>query len=1287
MMKEENKTPDCPECGSVMILRTAKRGSRKGDNFWGCSEWSKTKCKGIIDISAEKNSEKNQTSESSKGNMKVTDSLPIKWSDEISRKAWYTEYISIGALPSFLSHKFIEKNKNLTKILNQAIIYENKNRERSSKKDNLIIGNILNKILQRGYLPFCSYGIEQEAIKAFKLKDQIVQSSDKGDISNKLKDKFDLEDSFIIQELTKKNDFKLDEELDFVGDNSLFNSNLEQKFFNEWIPKNLKIDNFVNGTCNWFIPQPNLDRILKANGFETNASRRLDFLFAHPFGTFGIEIDGSEHNPELDQERDDALISCGIEVIRIKNKEIEDFEGPNLEKIKDKFNQIIEDKYKNLNKVETNLIKSIEEISFASKLQFAIARSIKYGWLETDEWIIEVKGLEELAVASIIDFCKMIKGLNCLYNLSTYPKKIKVITEKGLFEILVDKETSVKLSDNKEIIPHLRVKLEKRASAFHEITGESSEEIEDIIIRPAYLPVDLTVADKYSGSRISLKEEDKEKIESSLIIFLQDIFRKKEFREAQVDSVSTILQNLDTVILLPTGAGKSLIYQISGLLMPGVTLIIDPIVALMDDQKESLYKYGIDRVVTLSRNNLNKRKDNERIQGGEFQFIFLTPERLQMPEVRQSLRGLASTSLINLSVVDEAHCVSEWGHEFRPAYLNVSRNIRRFGMDRDKKPPPITALTGTASRSVLRDVLTDLDIDSDDPRSVIRPSSFDRSELNFFVMKADGPSYSRTTLTSTITSLHERFNIPENEFFKPNGEDTYSGIIFVPYVGKNPKVSHTIKNTQEIVEKASEMNATIYSGSAPAGEDIFEWGKNKSKNVKDFKYNKVPILVSTKAYGMGIDKPNIRYTLHYGIPSSVEMFYQEAGRAGRNRKDSYCGIIFSEYSEKRTNELLDPSSDLEELREKFQKQKNFSERDDLNRQLFFHLGSFSGEKEELSSIIKIIDKIEDLNTDHTFEISFNEKNRNEIETALLRLTKLDVLKDYEVEYGSSKILIHTNELDIKNSKNKLIDYVNLTAPGRAKKFEIELNNINNENNKENTVKLCEVLINFTYDIIERSRRNALREMVLLARNSKDDAAIRNRILDYLTEGVGAEQIQILLQEKDVSLKEWIEKINIINTPIDASELRGISMRALDASPDHPGLLLIRSITELMCAGSDITVSVQNLYASIKSSKDKYLLNEKEWIDSLSWLISLSRGKKNDISLMTGIVFLRAIRDGLFNDNSSEEILKFFNSENDNEINSIKNIFDISSTTDSLETSVKNLTSSLNDKEFISLLGG
>ena len=147
------------------------------------------------------------------------------------------------------------------------------------------------------------------------------------------------------------------------------------------------------------------------------------------------------------------------------------------------------------------------------------------------------------------------------------------------------------------------------------------------------------------------------------------------------------------------------------------------------------------------------------------------------------------------------------------------------------------------------------------------------------------------------------------------------------------------------------------------------------------------------------------------------------------------------------------------------------------------------------------------------------------------------------------------------------------------------------------------------------------------------------------------------------------------------------MRALDASPDHPGLLLIRSVTELMCAGSDITVSVQDLYASIKSSKDKYLLNEKEWVDSLSWLMSLSRGKKNDISLMTGIVFLRAIRDGLFNNSSSEEILEFLNSEDDPKINSIKNVFDISSITDNLETSVINLTNSLSDKEFISSLGG
>ena len=221
------------------------------------------------------------------------------------------------------------------------------------------------------------------------------------------------------------------------------------------------------------------------------------------------------------------------------------------------------------------------------------------------------------------------------------------------------------------------------------------------------------------------KDLSDDEVEENLNIFLKNIYRKKQFRDSQSKEKS--FRGHDTVVLLPTGAGKSFIYQLAGLLMPGSTIVIDPLVALMKI-KLILNQYGIDKSVSISMANKSLENDINLISNGEYIFILHSPERLQTSRYRDALRSLSQLSLVNLAVLDEAHCVSEWGHDFRPAYLNVSKNIRSMCKDQDGIPPPIVALTGTASRSVLRDVLTDLEIDPEDENSLIRPESFNREE-------------------------------------------------------------------------------------------------------------------------------------------------------------------------------------------------------------------------------------------------------------------------------------------------------------------------------------------------------------------------------------------------------------------------------------------------------------------------------------------------------------------------------------------------------------------------------
>ena len=270
------------------------------------------------------------------------------------------------------------------------------------------------------------------------------------------------------------------------------------------------------------------------------------------------------------------------------------------------------------------------------------------------------------------------------------------------------------------------------------------------------------------------------------------------------------------------------------------------------------------------------------MERGEYYYILHSPERVQSPAFRNALRALAEVALVNLAVIDEAHCVSEWGHDFRPAYLHLADNLRRFGRDETDAPPPLLALTGTASRAVLRDMLADLGIDKNRSDALIRPESFDRAELTFEVVRTAPPEDPKAKLRGVMNTLPHRFRLPRGEFFRRSGRNTASGIVFVPTVTAR---DYGLKDAREAVRSATKTQVTMYSGGPPKGFERASWDAVKRKNASSFKQNVVPILVATKAYGMGIDKPNVRYTVHFGMPSSLESFYQE-GRASGTRSQT-----------------------------------------------------------------------------------------------------------------------------------------------------------------------------------------------------------------------------------------------------------------------------------------------------------------------------------------------------------------------------------------------------------------
>ena len=328
--------------------------------------------------------------------------------------------------------------------------------------------------------------------------------------------------------------------------------------------------------------------------------------------------------------------------------------------------------------------------------------------------------------------------------------------------------------------------------------------------------------------------------------------------------------------------------------------------------------------------------------------------------------------------------------------------------------------------------------------------------------------------------------------------------------------------------------------------------------------------------------------------------------------------------------MLDSSIDLSTAQERYKGRAGKGKLDDdITSQLFFHLNSYSGQGDEITEIDNILAEIGDLNVADTVEVPFAAKEWGDKkqEKAIYRLTKIGILKDYEVIWGSRLFKIHIASFDLDRCKNYLSSYVELAQPARAKVFKRQLEEIEPDSPKANAKQLAKMLIEFTYDVIERSRRRSIQEAMLLARNATNDQEIRQRLLDYLQEGIGAENIGRLLDQEEIELTSWQELFDKVSTPIDAGELRGLSIRELENYPDHPGLLLTRGISEMMCSDANDAISLQAIHTVLKGAFDRYDINADDVDDVLTWITDLASAKESRLGLPFAVAFLEAKSEG------------------------------------------------------------
>ena len=1123
-------------------------------------------------------------------------SFPVGWVEGAPRSDFIPEYVPVGAMPGVFREALAHQPE-LERILSQCLLLTTRQRPRQGVSDHAgLVSALLVKILQRGRNPLPTLQVEEEALRIGGLLGKAINLADESEEEGwefRPGELPRLNPEGLLATAVERSEFVMDPAFDFVpgSHTSLLQSDAEVKFLEHWIPETLGLS-----AGHWFTPQASLDTLRGSRGVNEFGARRIDFLFHHPGGPpLAIEIDGSEHASatRVDGDRDKSLREIGIEVLRIPNDEIHAGKGPVLNRIRSWCERALT--ASKPSDTDKQIGKLIINCSDAAKVQFAIARAIGYGWLTAgEEWRIELVGASTVAFAGVYDLLRLLVGFDTLYGGSSAPTRCTVRSDKGLpatWGVHDDGEWR-RVHDTEAKGETVCIAVERQTSPYHRVEYDSQP---DFIIRRAFLPVDFAAEQRSDFGRRPIAPSNYDDARPVLTTFLRCIFRKRNFRPMQGEAIFNTLRQNDSVVLLPTGAGKSLIYQLAGLLMPGVTLVVDPLISLIEDQVEGLRSYGIDRAAPIRSNNSTSQQRQRLLLGverGEYFFVLHTPERMQMTAFRDTLSALAQIALVNLAVIDEAHCVSEWGHDFRPAYLHLADNLRQFGRDNKDTPPPLLALTGTASRAVLRDMLADLGIDKSRSDSLIRPESFNRPELTFKVVRTAPPQDPKAKLRGVLNEIPLFFELPLTEFYRPAGPNTASGIVFVPTVNAR---DYGLIDARGTVQSATNAQVTMYSGKPPKGFGRTGWDSAKRENARDFKQNNVPILVATKAFGMGIDKPNIRYTVHFGMPQSLESFYQEAGRAGRDRKPARCVVVFSEYDAGRSDGLLDPNLDFPALQERHKTaRENTKTWDDITRALFFHLENFSGIDRDVDDVKSILDEFKELSAPQPVELPFgSDKRRARKEKAIYRLLRIGVISDYTVDVGSKKFEVHIRKFDYNHCRQSLLDYVHEVQPAKADLLARRLDEVNTQNAHDAAFVLARNLIEFTYDVIERSRRRMIQEAVLLARQAHDDNEIRMRLLDYLQEGFGAERIEQLLENAKIDFAEWRELAWKVEEPIQAGELRGWCIRALETYPDHPGLLLTRAIAESMCSDHDDNVSTQGLGAAFRIGFVKYKLAKKD----------------------------------------------------------------------------------------------
>jgi ATP-dependent DNA helicase RecQ len=1160
----------CPVHGEEMVVRTVKNGPRAGQRFWGCPRYPNC----TITLPYEESADNPQVvaAEPAPRHAEPSD-LPRAVTLKARTASQQTSVLESMAVPASLLKLICDEELSLDPGLWQYLAqwrvdFPAKNALPSLDSAAQRTLAVLEKLVFRGRLTLLSESLEQRIATLLGIR---------------------VPTTFTIEDLTG-----LMEQWPLELPRVTLDSPAETTFYDVVLREASRRDPWLA-----VVPQIEIASLVESAELSPDSTRRrVDFMVWH-LGSkrkVVIEIDGAQHADQVvaDADRDRTLKDAGYDVVRVPASQVMAGAGPDLENVRDLLSRITRPPSERPRSASTVYLKAI---AVAHQIQAVLVQGVKYGRLpltEPKSWSIATD-LEHLAwfdpetthllvTAAVEDFVELLRAVASVHGCPV---------AEGMPTCTFEPSANVDFAGIAQTIL-FDPRSESGESCFH-------------VLRCA-LPFHVAMA---FYSPIEQVNPPLSPSDQTLLFLLQYIFRFREFSDEQRDAIKRVLAGKDTLALLPTGAGKSLIYQFASLLLPGKTIVIDPLLSLMDDQVEGLKAKGIDRITAINSSTTPKVRTQliQLLGQGEYLFAFVSAERFQIKGFRLALRALTSHACVSVIVIDEVHCVSEWGHDFRPAYLNIGRTARKYCAAEDGHVPPILGLTGTASRAVLRDVQRELHLQDFD--SVITPKTFDRENLHFMVLSAQSSEKWGRLEGLLGQRLPSLFGVTAGQFFGPNGDSTYAGLVFCPHVnGSFGVVQIATKLNQEL-----RIPVSFYSGKVPDGHESGEYAREKTEVAKKFKRNKISVLACTSAFGMGIDKPNIRYTVHYGIPGSIESFYQEAGRAGRARTEplesAYCCIIVSNDDPERAERLLSMRTSVEGVA-KVVKDTNYADSDDTLRMLYFHGLAFRGARYDLEEVARVLEHMGDLEKRHEASVvpfdaagvdGGKSDPRTLTEKALHRLLTVGIVSDYTTDYGKAPFEVDitgATRTDMIASYAKYVEsyLTSMRAPEQAK-----AEALTSPDGKPFILDLVRLLLDFVYQEIEQSRRRNLAEMLRACQHSGEDA-LRQSILRYLERTQFSDQLDAIVADPQAGTRLVQDVARLVASPNEAAELRGQVSRYLSSYATHPGLLMLRAVAEVMCRDANAGIVHREFTSAIESALTGFELDRTQVLyEFATWGVS------------------------------------------------------------------------------------